>query len=66
MHTADMLSAVIKFNREMMQTAMTRMNETVDDQDSREWQTAYQIYRDSEAAFENAKRAIKYGMPGVE
>jgi hypothetical protein len=65
MNTAAMLSEIIRFNRDMMQTARERMSATADDMEGAEWQTAYQIYRDCEKAFDDAKRAAKYGMPGV-
>jgi len=61
----NMLTEVRDFNVSMMAKAH-ELYRSIDDQDSEEWQTAYQIFLDSRKAAEEAERALMYGMPGVE
>lgn len=62
--TYDMLTKVIEFNENMMETARTVMKASV--MNSVEWQEAYQILRDAEDAHDAAYRARQYGFPGIE
>ena len=64
MHTAEMLSLVLKYNREIMEAASKAM--ATSEVDTRPYWEAYQIYQDAEKAFETARRAAKYGFPGIE
>lgn len=64
MNTADLLSLVIKHNREIMDLARLAMDAA--ELDSREWQEAYQILKDAGKAFDDARRAAQYGFPGIE
>lgn len=66
MNTADLLSLVIKHNREIMNEARKALDAAAPDTESKEWQEAYQIYSDAANAFHDAKRAAQYGFPGVE
>lgn len=65
MNTAELLSLVIKHNREIMDEARKAID-AAGETTSREWQEAYQIYRDASDAFDTARRWARYGIPGVE
>jgi hypothetical protein len=64
MNTAQLLSLVIKVNREIMQHASAARFAA--ETDSKAYWEAEQIYRDAEKAFDDAKRAARYGFPRVE
>jgi len=58
----DMLCKVIKFNREIMAEADFEQYA----EGTPEFEMTYQIYRDAEKAFSDAKRMITYGVGGLD